>query len=178
MRPAVDPKRLGFTLIELLVVIAIISILSVAGFVNYRNFSADQVTNKAAGDVKSILRLAQSNSTSSTACGALIGGVSWAVIFNSDALSIGLVCGPANSLQRTYTLDNAQIQIKGSSCATSSTLPITVTYPAGVGSLTFGSSDPCLVSSPTLSITVSNTRDTTASPKSFKISKGGAIDVQ
>ena len=58
----------GFTLIELLVVIAITSILAVMGFVNFKDFSSNQISVKAAGEIQTILRLAQSNATSSTLC--------------------------------------------------------------------------------------------------------------
>jgi len=171
MRPAVV-----YTLIELFVVMSIISIISVVGFVNFKDFSADQVTNKAVGIVQTVLRLAQSNATSSTFCDSQ-SGVSWKVIFNLDGVSINLVCGPTDFLQRTYSLENASLQIKGSSCGSASTLPISLIYSFG-GSLTFSAADSCLQSSSTLTITISNTKDVRASPKSFNLSKGGAIDVQ
>lgn len=176
MRSAVYPERSrrGYTLIELLVVISIISILAVLGFVNFKNFATDQVTVKAQGQVQTLLRLAQSNATSGTLCGTS-GGLPWSLIFN--ATNIGLACGLSNLVQKTYTLENAQVEIKGSGCS-ALRLPVTLSYSRGVGALTISPSDPCLANATSIVFTISNTRNPSASPRPFNISKGGAIDVE
>lgn len=170
----------GYTLIELMVVISIITIISVAGFVNFKNFSQDNVTTKAAGEVQSLLRLAQSNATTSTFCGASA-GVAWSLIVRSDQTTIDLACGSANTIQKTYTLENAKIDsIIGSDCGgAQAALPFTTTYSSGVGTPSFlfsGASQACLAS-PMWTLTIRNTLDTNKT-KIFKLSKGGAIDVQ
>lgn len=166
-------RSAGFTLIELLVVISIISILSVVGFVNFKGFSEDQATDKAVGQIQTLLRLAQSNATSGILCGTS-GGVPWSLILNST--SIDLACGSTNIVQKTYTLDSsAEIDtIIGSGC-TGSIMPVYLTYSPGVGALTFyapGASNTCNASV-SWTFTIKNTRNNTT--KSFIQSKGGAI---
>ncbi len=171
-------RSAGYTLIELLVVISIISIMSVVGFVNFKGFSAEQVPIKAVSQIQSLLRLAQSNATSSTLCGNTSGN--WLLIFTDDK-NINLACGSTPTVQKTYTLENAQIKsIIGSDCGTTSVVPLTITYSAGVGALTFSSSSfasfTCLSSS-TWTFTLKNTLDNSKT-KIFKLSKGGAINVE
>lgn len=179
MRSAVYPERSrrGYTLIELLVVISIIAILAVLGFVNFKNFATDQITVKAQGQVQTLLRLAQSNATSSTLCNGQ-GGVPWSLIFN-NATSINLACGSANSVQKTYTLENVQVAITGdSNCSIG--FPATISYSSRIGTQSLSSSgatNACLQSS-AITFTVSNIRNPNASPRLFKVSKGGAIDVE
>lgn len=169
----------GYTLIELLVVISIIAILSVVGFVNFKDFSSSQIVPKAVGQIQSLLRLAQSNATSSTICNAQ-GALSWSLIFTNTTLEMR--CNPSNYLVSTTTLENAQIDsVKGSNCSaiSPSTTPFTTTYSSGGGSQTFsytGAGLTCLASD-TWIFTVSNTKDATKT-KQFTISKGGAINVQ
>lgn len=158
----------GYTLIELLIVISIIALLSVVGFVNFKDFSANQVAVKAAGQVQTLLRLAQSNATSSTKCNAL-GSSSWSLVF-LDNKAIELRCNPGNSLQKVYNLDPGQVQIQ---CGTTNIIPTTFTYATGVGTLTISN---CSQYPVTLSAT--NTNNTNVLPKSFKVSSGGAINVQ
>lgn len=174
----------GYTLIELLVVISIISILAVVGFVNFKGFSSDQVTIKAVGEIQTYLRLAQSNATSSTLCGRS-GGAAWSLIFRSNQQTLDLACGPTNFVQKTYTMENAKIDSitgsAGSDCGgpAAAILPFTITYSTGVGAVSFSSSQAnqtCLASGD-WTFTIRNTLDT-AKTKIFKLSKGGAIDVQ
>ncbi len=80
-------RSAGYTLIELLVVISIIGILSVVAFVNIKEFSSSQALKKAAGEVQSFLRLAQSNASSSTLCNG-VGGVPWTVTINTNTVVI------------------------------------------------------------------------------------------
>lgn len=173
----------GYTLVELLVVIAIISILGVIGYINFRNFSSDQVTIKATGVIQTLLRLAQSNATSSTLCNGQ-GGAFWSLNFKDDKKSVELGCGltiPTITSQKTYTLENAEVDsILGSDCGlTPLSLPFTVIYSSGLGDLTFSSplaSSTCLASS-SWTFTLKNAIDTSKT-KTFKLSSGGAIDVQ
>lgn len=157
----------GFTLIELLVVISIMAIMVVVGFVNFKDFAQDQVLNKAAGQVQTYMRLAQSNATSSTLCNAQ-GATSWSLKFVT-ANSIELRCDPADYEYRKYALDGAQMQIK---CGSANLIfPTTFTYSTGAG--TFKTD--CLG---TVTFTLTNASNPGASSKSFNISQGGAIDVQ
>lgn len=175
----------GYTLIELLVVIGIISILTVIGFANYKNFSSDQITVKALGQVQTYLRLAQSNATSSTFCKDNLNVGPWSLTFKADANqvnnTISLSCGPANTEQISYTLENAEIfSIVGSDCGGSpSSLPFSISYSFGIASPTFssaGSLANCLTSTSWI-FTLRNRKDI-SKLKSFTLSKGGAIDVQ
>lgn len=154
----------GFTLIELLVVISIMALLAVFAFVNFKDFAQDQVLNKAAGEVQTYLRLAQSNATSSTLCNNQ-GAASWFLIFNST--TIELRCNPENYLQRTYSLENALIAISGSGCTLN--LPATLSYLVGTAEL----SGACT----SVTFTVSNIQNP-ALTKNITVSKGGAIDVE
>jgi len=171
-------SALGYTLIELLLVLSITSIIGIIGYVNYKDFSSDQIVIKAVSDVQSVLRLAQSNATSSTLCsnGQYIGP--WSLVFNQT--SIYLTCGLANQVQKIYNLENAQINsILGSSCLEeNSSLPFTVQYSNLDGGLDFPSagSDTCK-GSLSWTFTLTNTIDT-SKLKSFTISRGGAIDVE
>lgn len=174
-------RSAGYTLIELLVVISIIGLLGVFTLSSLKGFSKDLVVNKASDEVQSLLRLAQSNATSSTLCNSQ-GATSWYLKFtNPDTThsTIELRCNPADFLYRTYNLENAQVIITGDSgCLIS--FPTQVSYSPGVGTRTISSSGvstTCLQSS-TVVITISNTKNTSAARKVLKMSKGGAIDVQ
>ena len=164
-------RSAGFTLIELLIVIAIIALLSLVGFVNFKDFAANQVIVKAAGEVQTLLRLAQSNATTSTLCNNQ-GATSWSLKF-SNAQTIELRCNPSDYLYKTYTIANAQLSIK---CDTTNLLlPATFTYSVGVGTLAI--SPDCLQS---INFTISKPSGSSSNavPQSFTISKGGAINVQ
>ena len=104
MRPA------GFTLIELLVVISITGILSTLTFVNFKSFAKEQQLNKSIGEIQTFLKLAQSNATSSTVCGSS-GGVSWTVRFNSDKITVDIICGLdlTKAPYKTLTLQNGRL---------------------------------------------------------------------
>lgn len=186
MRSAVYPEgnRRGFSLIELLVVISIASTLTVLGFVNFKDFSAEQVSNKAVGEIQTFLRLAQSNATTSTICkksdGTSEGGATWSLVFRVNKTTIDLVCGSTNAIQKTYVLENATVDtIVGSACDGSSTIPLTLTYSSGSGALTFSSplASPSCLASENWTFTIKNTLNTNKT-KLLKISKGGAINVQ
>lgn len=182
MRPA------GYTLIELLVVIAIMSILAVGGFVNFKDFSAGQVAIKAAGQIQTYLRLAQSNATSSTTCNGQ-GAIMWYLVFTS-ATDIDLRCDTAtttNAYYKNYSLESGvQIDsITGSSCGATalSINSVIVKYAVGTGTFSFSANDSsgnpvnatCLGSS---SLTFTTKYISSNSTRSFTITKGGAINVQ
>lgn len=180
----------GYTLVELLVVITIISILTVVGFVNYRTFSADQIAIKAFSQVQTYLRLAQSNSSTSTLCSNKTDIGPWLITFKSDGTynnTLELSCGPLSTVEKSLTLENAEVKdatgnvgIVGSDCGGSSaSLPFSVKYPSATTSAVFsysGATNTCL-SSARWTFTVRSTKDT-SNTKSFILNKGGAIDVQ
>lgn len=171
----------GYTLIELLVVLTIMAVLSIVVFINYRTFSQDQILNKALGQVQIILRLAQSNATSGYLCAGQ-GGASWSVQFGSDNTKVEIYCDKTTTVQKSYTLENATVtSIQGSGCGSPYTSPFTtpikITYSPLYGNPKFeGPTDICFTTnSPSIVFTLTNTKGNT---KSFKLSKGGAIDIQ
>lgn len=165
----------GYTLIELLVVISIIAILAVIAFVNYKDFSSDQITIKATGKIQSMLRLAQTNATTGVTCDN-VAGASWSAKLKST--TIEMKCSKTTDVQRTYTLDNVTLSIKCSD-ATDLSPPVTINYAPLNGQVSFtdDSGAGCLTTTNSLVITATNSRNTT-STKSFTISRGGAINVQ
>lgn len=174
MHTAVYPERSrrGYTLVELLVVISILAIMGGVGFISLNSFSSNQVTSKAVGQIQSMLRLAQSNATTSTICSNNEGSKSWSARFTNNK-TIELYCSSAagDKPPKTYTLENASMKIECAGNVLS--FPITVTYSTGSGALT---TNP--VCSSLFVFTLSNTLNANATVKTFKVSKGGAIDVQ
>lgn len=163
----------GFTLVELLVVISIIVIFGIMAFANFKDFSQEQVTNKALGQIKTLLHLAQSNATTSTTCEGE-GGVSWAVNF-VDSSNIQLICGPQSKVQQTLSLENATIvAIKCSAEGVSFNPPVKVSYSPLSGNLTFFADAQCVKSASLLYISVDSLQRS-GNPKSLIISKGGVI---
>lgn len=159
----------GFTLIEILVVISIMALLAVGSFVYFKDFSARQYTNKAAGEIQSLFRLAQSNATSSTICKKGDGTndqSKWSLKFFNDHQTIKLLCGQDNTEKRTYILENARFE-------SSRNLPVQVNYAPGSGVLTF-SCEPDCNSAQSLTFTL----NPGANQKTLTISKGGAVNVQ
>lgn len=172
----------GYTLIELLIVISIIAVLSSVGFINYNKISADQVSVKAKGQIQSLLRLAQSNASSSTLCNGQ-GATFWYLDFSNNNIDIYLRCDTASAVpaySRKYSLEGgAQIEsIKGSSqCGET---PITsVKYAASTGAFSFSASgvSPACLSSDSLTFTIKNSKNSGTVSQSFKMSRGGAINV-
>lgn len=158
-------RSAGYTLIELLVVISIIGILSVVAFVNIKDFSSSQALKKAAGDVHSFLRLAQSNATSAALCGSSPGDINWTVTFNTN--SVVITCRSTGNPYKALTLQTG-ITI-GSSCS----LPFSVYYSAlrGVPNLSNAS---CWVNG-NLTITLDNGKGET---KKVILTNGGAVNVE
>ncbi len=166
----------GFTLVELLIVISIIGILGVLTFANFKDFSQAQILSKAITDTQTILRQAQSNATSSTLCNNT-GGLNWGVNFNSSGTGVDLICGPADSVQKTINFTNVKVvSIKGSSCISKLNLPFKISYSPLYGKVTFTGSDNCIALSPTITLSITNNK--TGEQKSFNITQGGATDAQ
>lgn len=159
----------AFTLIELLVVIAIISLLSLVGFVNFKSFSADQVAIKAAGQIQSILRLAQTNASTSTNCNGSPQTNGWSVDLNSALIVLN--CN--GIFQKSYVLDNVQITLIDPPIGCSSGPSFTLTYSISTGALTL----PCSASISSVTFKVQHSSDPTKS-KTLTVTKGGAINVQ
>lgn len=158
----------GYTLIELLVVITIMAILALIGFFNLNNFSKSQITVKAVGQVQSLLRLAQSNATSSTNCNNQ-GATSWSVV--ADATNLKLRCNPGDYLHRTYTLENSRIEgIQYLS------FPATFTYAIGSGALSIGGCSGSCATAASITFTIKNLINNEL--KSFNLSKGGAVNAR
>ncbi len=172
----------GYTLVELLVVIAIIALLAVVGFVSFRGFSEKQGPKNAAGQIQSLIRLAQSNATSSTMCNGQP-AESWYLVFTDTV--VDLYCNPGETWQRSYYLP-AQITTADDSGCTNDWVAI-LSYSAGTGKQTLfkvlsdGSLEECSRYS-RITFTLYNLEDDIASPRqptaSFKVSKGGAVNVQ
>lgn len=163
------PAPAGYTLIELLVVISIISIMAMVGFVNYKDFAADQILVKAQGQLQSALRLAQANATSSVKC-SNSGATSWRVfVLNSSNYATAyVICDPGATTVSSYTMDNVQVAATGSGC--SFNIFLSVNYSMGNGMLASTCNS--------ITFTLSNVRVPSTPVKTFTISKGGAIDVQ
>lgn len=174
----------GYTLIEFLIVISIMAVLSIVVFVNFKTFSQDQILNKALGQTQSILREAQSNATSSTVCLGK-GGVSWAVKFKQDEISLELTCGPSDSLQKTITLVDAEIASiqcspTDSKCPPEGLTfnpPLTISFSPSYGQVTFiKQGHLCVDNASTLMIVLKNLKNN--NHQCLTISSGGAIDVK
>lgn len=165
--------RSGYTLIELLVVISILALMTVLGFISYGSFAKDRAADKALIEVQTILRLAQGNATSSTLCNVQPAANWKVVILSGDNLE--LHCDPEDISHRTYKLQNAEISEIMPSCGSAVGLPLTVIYSSGNAALSFsytGASQNCLASE-YWTFTINS--DAT---KRFKLSRGGAIDVE
>lgn len=133
----------GFTLIELLVVIAIMSITGIYTIANYRSFGEDQNLKSAALEIQSLLRLAQSNSTSNLKCQDKP-TTNWLVTFAS-ATSLDLNCqnstGTIGSLRPPLLLPaNITYSVTNGNCNPTQVIfaPLSgaVTASCGSGSMT------------------------------------------
>lgn len=175
-------RSAGYTLIELLVVISIIALMAVVGLVNFKGFSADQVTIKAVGQIQSLLRLTQSNATSSTLCNGETAKLWYLVITTNNPASIDVRCDTAtivNAYHRSYPIDNVTVLVKCSSDDISGVnLPVTVSYSPLFGQINFIGTDGSIICSSTNSLFITATKQNATNTKSLSITKGGAIDVQ
>lgn len=153
--------------------------MSVVGFVNFKGFSSGQVPIKAAGQVQSLLRLAQSNATSSTVCNNS-GALSWQLVLSAVSSNIALECSNTSTTfsYKTYTLENAEVSSITGSASGCNSSSAKVIYTAGVGVVNFNdSANTCINSANSLTITVRD-KNNNSSTKNIIISKGGAINVQ
>lgn len=172
-------KKNGFTLVEILVAVTIMAFLGIVAIVNFKGVSSDTILSKAQGQIQSYLRIAQINATSSILCDGM-GGAGWSIRFRTDdKAKLDLNCEKSLVVIRTFTLENAEVaSIKGSSCPLDS-YPVSfldVTFSTLYGVPEFSGIDACLGSSSTLTLTIRNLKN--GNQKSFKISEGGALDVQ
>lgn len=124
----------GFTLIELLVVISIMAIIGVFTLANYGSFGEDQKLKTAVLDIQSLLRLAQSNSTSGLKCqGQSV--LDWRVVF-TDTTNLDLKCrhssGISGSLKSLALTTNIEIDSITSGTCT----PTLVKYAPLFGTMT------------------------------------------
>lgn len=102
----------GFTLIELLVVVAIIGVLTSIGVASYNNFNERRIVEKAARELKTNLRLAQSKAMNNEKDTSFCGGDvldGWYIEY-IDSLSYKLYgrCGGSEFDTQTITLENAR----------------------------------------------------------------------
>ncbi len=178
----------GYSLIELLVVLVIMSLIGVVGYVSYKQFSSAQVNTTGISQIQSVLRLAQTNATSSSICPGGSGPGSWSVSFYQSYFTLNCFSGdpvsPTPAAPVTYNFSGAKISdILGSSCGNTSiplsTSPLLTVNYNNLGALTFSSTGalPACLQSAYWTFTVDNLAGGTPSKK-FSISKGGAVDIQ
>lgn len=174
----------GFTLVELLIVISIIALLSIVAYANFKDLAQEQVINKAIGEIQTVLRLAQTNATSSLLCQdpelevANRASVDWSARIGTD--QVDLICGPNDFPVQITTLQNVSVNsIGGSACPSTSPTydpPLNITYSKLSGAVKITSSVSCITTSSTVSVNVKNTKTGNSIP--FTISSGGAINVE
>lgn len=171
----------GYTLIELLIVLVIISVIGVVSFVNYRQFALNQITGTAMDQIQTVLRLAQANASSSTLCNNQA-AISWSVRITNPS-TLELLCKPKDDptrdyLSKTFSLEDVQIgPIRGgSSCPSDASFPFSLNYSTNVLTFSYPNASSDCLNSATWTVTITNMKNN--SPKIFKISRGGAIDVQ
>lgn len=168
MRPS------GYTLIELLVVISMISLFSVIAFVSFKDFSQDQVLNKAIDKLGNTLRTAQTNGSAGVLCGNSP-SLSWRIEFttlkpNEIKLSCELADGTILN-KDTKILEGVNIvETKADSCPVE---PLTIRFKSS--QVDFLGAD-CLDASFKVNIKLKDMK--TGVEKTINISKGGALNVQ
>lgn len=178
-------KPAGFTLVELLVVISLTSILGITSYVSFKSFSQDQVLTKAYIETQSILRLAQSNATSSFVCNNA-GSASWLVKFREDKTSVDLTCGTDNSSKKSVSLAGVEVSIKCSPVASAEDPcvqnggfypPLDISFAPLSGAISFIEQEGgnFCTNDDTLMVILKNLQND--SRKCFTVSKGGAINV-
>ncbi len=173
----------GFTLIELVVVVAIMGVVGAFTLANFRSFGDDQKLKNGLLDIQSMLRTAQTNTTTNVKCDTKY-GARWSVAFvNSGTLELGcmepsgLIQNPWNqaTLKKTLTLDSS-ITIKNASLSPSAqcpgSQPFSVVFSPIDGTIFFYKSPSEYLNCTTATITLQNTKSQT---KTFVIEKGGRI---
>lgn len=171
-------KYAGYTLIEILVVISLIALISTFVFVNFRGNNKEQLLNKTINQIQSSLKLAQNNASAGVLCGNQIAGSGWSVNF-PDNKSLQLICDKDPDVSHIKTIQFDRTIISSLKCSSDISLPppLTVSYSSLSGLLTFSPQNSCLSQTSEVQITLQNDKDATIS-KTFKISKGGAVNVQ
>lgn len=173
-------RQLGYTLIEILVVLSVLTLLAFFAFANYQKLKEDQLLKTSASDIAGLIHLAQSNSTSRYNCNSST-GASWMVVFkNSTSLDLSCQVAPSSAVVvKSITLGAHILVDTVDTIAGSCTLPVTVTYSPLLANVSFSDWGlPTCVGATVSSITVNLKNTSNNEVKSFKINKGGAIDVQ
>lgn len=172
----------GFTLIEILVVLAVVAILSVAGYINYRAFSHEQVIDDAVSRVQSMLRTAQANATTSLKC-KQVGSTKWIIAFQ-DTKTLELRCvrsdnGQIEPIKQESLTNNVEIEsVSGPSCSATPS-NTTVSFDTLSGKISF--SDPiqtCIANLNELTVKIKHTLSENPLSKTVTVGKGGGINAQ
>lgn len=169
----------GFTLVEILVVLAITAMLAVGAFANFSGFKEDQNLQNAALDLENIIRLAQTNATSTVKCNG-VGDASWAVSIETNRTDINLKCSTSSASIKLLQLKGIIVDSISGSCASSFTStsvanPIIIGFSTPYGTTSFqDSSSACITNSSSLSLTLKNLK--TGNTKTITIDKGGGIN--
>lgn len=177
------PKKSGFTLIELLVVISMLGILATFVFINFKTANSDQTLNKAALEIQTLLKLAQSNATTSTLCKGESGKF-WSVNITSKT-HLEMTCNVADSAKQNLDLENAEISSFQCSPAAQADCPptsgntfnppLSISYSPLYGVTSFDGAS-CASNAATIMVVLTNSKN--KNTKCFTISKGGAVDLK
>lgn len=184
------PRINGFTLIELVIVISISALLSIVAIVQFRNFKADEGIKKAANELQSFIRIAQTNATTRLNCvgttdsgPVTLSGTNWYILLETDQKTVKLKCStltPSMSVQKTLTLENnIRIDSVDGVSPCHSLFPgnqISIVFEPLYGSVSFiDPSASCIPNGNILSITLQDS--VTSARRNVIINKGGVINV-
>ncbi len=171
----------GFTLIELLVLLSIIAGLALFGFANYRSLKESQNLKNSSSDIQSLIRQAEFNAASRLNCSGGA-GPNW-FIYLTDATHLDLRCqvtgGPVVIVKTVVLSNNILINSIAGTCQ--ATFPVKISFAPLTGAVTFA--DPndtpaCLSGAAVTNVTITVVNNNTSETKIFKLSQGGALDVQ
>lgn len=173
-----EPAHKGFTLIELLVVIAIMAVIGAYTIINYRSFGDEQKLKSSASDVSSLLRTAQSNSTTGVKCQNQP-ALSWFVEI-PDSSTLHLKCtneGGTSTPVKTLTLSGI-IQIEGithsaTPCTFPAVPPTSFTFARLYGTITSN----CGSAGETITATLKSDKVGATIKSKVKIEPGGTVGV-
>lgn len=169
----------GFTLVELLVVVTILSLIGLVSFINLGNFRQDKLLDTSLTNLQSVVRLAQSNSSSGVLCSGL-GGATWSIEFK-DSKTTNLKCQTSSQQNATnvstisFGADVQTQSISGDSGCNSSfpTNPVTVKFLPVLGGVSFTDlTSTCIGASKSITVTLSGKTGT----RTISINKGGSIN--
>lgn len=173
------PKN-GFTLVELLIVITIIAIISAFVAVNFKGNREEQALQREQLKLQSILKLAQTNASSSTLCSDLGGGASWKLAMDPLQEKITLSCQKGEEVieDRSYILEGGiSMSFLCSQTSTSFASGVEITYTTLSGIPTFSGIEYCGQDFSGLVIKFESEKDSSLT-KEFTISSGGAINAK